>query len=109
MKIALRYLLSEYKRWLMQSKNITLLIGIVLVRKVVIVPLLDAAKSMNTPLQIWETSIAVGNSGLVLLLLPVFFIVLTFVFPDILFYILFFMKGLLYGYFQCSGRSIYWL
>lgn len=81
MKIALRYLLSEYKRWLMQSKNITLLIGIVLVRKVVIVPLLDAAKSMNTPLQIWETSIAVGNSGLVLLLLPVFFIVLISDFP----------------------------
>ncbi len=76
-----RYLVAEYRRWLLQPQNISLIILILIIRKVVINPLITASINANSPLQIFEPCIAVGNSGLILLLLPIFFIVIISDYP----------------------------
>lgn len=82
---------SEYVKWLMNPRMIMIMVLLVPVREMVVVPMLRAAEEMGQPLGISEACIAVANSGFILLLLPLVYLVLTSSFPTVdgnmLFYI----------------------
>lgn len=67
---------DEYIHWLCNPKWLTVLVLLVLIREIVIVPMLDAAANMGQIVNLLEPAIAVGNSGLILLMLPLFYILL---------------------------------
>lgn len=74
----------EYTKWILDSRMIIIAVLLVFIYSFVITPLLDNAMLMgNEPLNLFEPFIAVANSGLVLLILPLTFMVLIADFPKI--------------------------
>lgn len=96
MKIKLKNIVlvatSEYMKWLFHPKIILIFAVLVPIRELVIIPMVQAAKEMNQPLNIFEPCIAIMNSGIITLLLPLTYIVLISSFPTVdenmLFYIM---------------------
>lgn len=79
----LRIAKTEYIKWL---RNPRMLIGgilVIVIYTLAVVPLLDRAEKMGLPMNIFEPMIAVGNSGLLVLLLPSVFLVLQSDYPVI--------------------------
>lgn len=74
---------SEYIKWLMNPRMIMLLVILVPIREMIILPMLQAAGEMGQPLNICEPCIAAANSGLIILLLPLTYIVLISSFPTV--------------------------
>lgn len=72
---------KEYVRWITDPKMIILLVLAVMVRKIIILPILSAAEQMNQPINGLEPCIALANSGLILLLIPLAYLVLMVDFP----------------------------
>lgn len=66
-----------YGSWITNPKLLVFFGFLVLMRKLVILPIRSAAQMMNQPINVWEVSIALGNSGLILLFLPIFYIVMV--------------------------------
>ena len=82
---------SEYIKWLMNPRMVMLLVILVPIRELIILPMLRAAQEMNQPLNIFESCIAAVNSGWIILLMPLAYIVLISSFPtaddNMMFYI----------------------
>lgn len=83
---------GEYVRWLMNPRMIMVLVLVILIREQIIVPMMQAAAEMEQPLNGVEPCIAAANSGLILLLLPLVYLVLTSSFPTVDGNILFYIK-----------------
>lgn len=66
----------EYLKWILNTKNIVILVLLVFIRKKVISPLISASIAEKTPLNCAESSLAVLNSWMCTFLLSVMFIVL---------------------------------
>lgn len=80
---SLRIAKTEYIKWL---RNPRMLIGgilVIVIYTLAVVPLLERAQKMGIPMNIFEPIIAVGNSGLLVLLLPSVFLILQSDFPAI--------------------------
>ena len=73
----------EYLQWITNPKLLMFVVLLVFIRELVILPILRAAQLMDTPINMWEPCIAVGNSGIILLFLPVFYIMLMSDFPKL--------------------------
>ena len=82
-KIALRIFKDEYLRWILNSKWLVLVILLVLMRELIICPMLAAAGDIDQIINLIEPAVAVGNSGVILLLLPLFYLLLTSDFPRV--------------------------
>lgn len=66
-----------YVQWFTNPKLLVFLGFLVLMRKLVVLPIREAARMMGQPLNMWEVCIALGNSGIILLFLPFFYIVMV--------------------------------
>lgn len=83
LKKSLRIAQTEYIKWL---RNPRMLIGgilIIVIYTLAVVPLLERAEKMGIPMNIFEPIIAVGNSGLLVMLLPSVFLILQSDYPVI--------------------------
>ena len=82
---------SEYIKWLMNPRMVMLLVILVPIRELIILPMLRAAQEMTQPLNIFESCSAAVNSGWIILLMPLAYIVLISSFPtaddNMMFYI----------------------
>lgn len=74
---------NEYIKWLTNGKLILLPVLVVMIREIVILPILAAANDMNQPINILEPCIAQVNSGVILLLIPLVYLVLIADFPSV--------------------------
>lgn len=72
---------SEYKKLLRSTKIIILGLFIIFMNIQIIAPLKTCSAMMQEKLSIWEPFIAVGNSGVVVLVLPMFFLAMMADFP----------------------------
>lgn len=73
----------EYYRWLLNPKWFMLLLLVIPIRECIILPLLQASGQIDEPLNLLEPCIAMANSGLVVFLLPLGYMVLMMEFPHI--------------------------
>lgn len=74
---------SEFVRWILSPRMVVVLGLILPIRELIVLPMADAAGKMGQPLNFFEAAIGVANSGLVLLLLPLAYLVLTSSFPTV--------------------------
>lgn len=72
---------SEYVKWLRNPRFLLVLAASVPVHELIVRPMIRAAGEMEQPLNMFETSIAVANSGFALLLFPLIYLVLIAPFP----------------------------
>lgn len=80
---SLRIAKTEYIKWL---RNPRMLIGgilVIVIYTLAVVPLLERAQKMGIPMNIFEPIIAVGNSGMLVMLLPSVFLILQSDYPVI--------------------------
>lgn len=82
-KHIVRVLGSEYIKLLTNGKLILLLVLAVMIREIIIRPILEAAEYMGQPINILEPCISAANSGVVMLLIPLVYLVLISDFPSI--------------------------
>lgn len=74
---------NEYIKWLTNGKLILLPVLVVMIREIVILPILAASEDMEQPINILEPCIAQVNSGIILLLIPLVYLVLIADFPSV--------------------------
>lgn len=95
-KIRLRSILSiarsEYIRWLTNPRIIIVGILFVFMRTLAVEPLLEHAEKMNVPLTVFEPFEAIGNSGMLVMLIPCVFLILISDYPIISGNTLFFVQ-----------------
>ena len=72
---------SEYVKWLRNPRFLLVIAASVPVHELIVRPMIRAAGEMGQPLNMFETSIAVANSGFALLLFPLIYLVLIAPFP----------------------------
>lgn len=72
---------TEYIKWALNPRMIMMLVLLIFIKTCAIEPLTAHATEMNSPLNVLEPFIAVGNSGLLVLILPVVFLTLISDFP----------------------------
>ncbi len=72
---------TEYSKWITNPRMIIMGTIIIFIFSFVVKPLNSAAIQMSTPLNIFEPYIAVINSGVILLIMPIAFMVLISDFP----------------------------
>lgn len=72
---------SEYVKWLRNPRFLLVIAASVPVHELIVRPMVRAAGEMGQPLNMFETSIAVANSGFALLLFPLIYLVLIAPFP----------------------------
>lgn len=73
---------SEFQRWLRSSRIIILAVMLVFVHTQIITTLADCSARMGEPVGILEGFIALGNSGVIVLIVPALFLVLLADFPQ---------------------------
>lgn len=74
--------MMDFKRWIRSSKLIVLGILLIFIQIQIMEPMQEAAACMNSKLSIMEPFIALGNSGVIVLILPLIFMVLMADFPQ---------------------------
>lgn len=74
---------KEYFRWIWNPKWFLNFLLIIPIRECIILPLMQAAQQMEEPINLLEPCIAMVNSGLVVFLLPLSYLVLMMEFPRI--------------------------
>lgn len=81
----------EFQKWITNPKMVLLVVFLLFARTLIIVPLLDHATKYGEPINAFEPFIAMGNSGLLSMLIPMLYLVLLGDFPCVeansLFYI----------------------
>ncbi len=82
-KTALRISLEELRLWLQNSRCILLAVMLVFVHMLVITPLSECAADMEQPVSILEAFIALANSGSILLVIPLLYLVLIADYPQV--------------------------
>ncbi len=88
---------SEYMRWLGNPKILLLAVVVLPMRDVVIMPMLEAAEKMDSPVNLLEPCIAVANSWLGLLLMALIYMIFMSSFPT--------MDGNMLFYMARMGRK----
>lgn len=71
----------EYVKWVCNSRMVLLVIMYIFMRVCVISPLLERSGRLNQPLNLLEPFIAVGNSGFIVLILPIVYLTLMSDYP----------------------------
>lgn len=71
-----------YLKWLISTKNIIALIGLAFINDVIINKMFNVYMQTNQPFCILESGIMLSNSGLIVMMLSVIFILLMSDFPD---------------------------
>ena len=71
----------EYAKWICNSRMVLLIIMYIFIRVCVITPLLGRSVRMGQPLNLLEPFIAVGNSGFIVLILPIVYLTLMSDYP----------------------------
>lgn len=71
-----------YVKWVLNSKNIVVLALLVFIKKIIIDKLTEVYTSTNQPFCVFESGIMVSNSGLIVLLLSIFFVVIMSGYPS---------------------------
>lgn len=74
---------TEYVDWIINPRMLTAGVMLVFVRSLAVAPLLEHAEKYGEPLNVLEPFIAVGNSGILALLMPCVFMVLLSDYPRI--------------------------
>lgn len=74
---------KEYMQWIKNPKMIVVAVLLVMIREIVVLPMAAMADWMNQPLNVLEPVIAVANSGMILLLLPLVYLVIIADFPTV--------------------------
>lgn len=72
----------EFQRWMRSNRLIILGVMLVFIHMQIIVTLQDCAVCMGEPVTILEAFVALGNSGVIILILPALFLVLLSDFPQ---------------------------
>lgn len=83
---------TEYLKWITNPRIIIVFILLVFIKTLAIEPLMNRAEKFGKPLNILESFIAIGNSGMLVMLIPAVFLVLMSDFPIISGNTLFFIK-----------------
>ncbi len=83
---------NEYIKWLMNPRHVMLLLILIPARETVIKPMLAAAEEMQQPLNILESCIATTNSGIVIIIISIVYMILISSFPTMDGNVLFYMK-----------------
>ena len=73
----------EYIKWLFNPRIIIVAVMMIFIKTLAIEPLLERAIRMNEPINILEPFIAVGNSGMLIMILPAVYLTLMSDFPII--------------------------
>ena len=92
---------TEYLRWITNPRILIIGILIVFIRSLAIEPLLEHAEKMGDKLHVLEPFIAAGNSSVLVMLIPLFFLILMSDYPKVTGETLFFI--------QRSGRIRWYL
>ena len=71
----------EYIKWLMNPRHIMLLLIFIPAREMIINPLIEASKDMGQPLNAFESVIGITNSGIVIIIITIVYIILISSFP----------------------------
>ena len=74
---------TEYIKWSFNPRIIMMMVLLIFIKTCAIDPLTERAIEMNSPLNVLEPFIAVGNSGLLVLILPVVYLTLISDFPRV--------------------------
>lgn len=74
---------SEFVRWIMNPRLLIVGILFIFMRSLVVEPLLERAEKMGIPLTIFEPFEAMGNSGMIVMLIPCVFLILISDYPVI--------------------------
>ncbi|MBQ4530950.1 MAG: hypothetical protein IJA36_10140 [Lachnospiraceae bacterium] len=74
---------TEYIKWICNGRMYLLLILWVFLNECVMEPLIARSEKMETPLNILEPFLAIGNSGIVVLILPLIYLTLISDFPKV--------------------------
>lgn len=74
---------TEYIKWICDGRMVFLLMLWVFIKECVTQPLLERATEMNQPVNFMEPFLAVGNSGIMVLILPLVYLALIADFPRI--------------------------
>lgn len=74
---------TEYIKWIFDTRMIVLAVLLVFIYSFVIQPLLSNTRLMGEPLNILEPFIALANSGAVMLIIPIVFMILIADYPKI--------------------------
>lgn len=86
-KVSLRQIFHvfrrEYVEWITNPRMIVCLVLLVMIREVVILPMKELAADMGQPINAIEPAIAVANSGILLLLMPLVYLVIMADFPRV--------------------------
>ena len=82
LKMAVNIAMIEFKRWMKSPKLIIVPVLLIFIRNLITGPLVDAGKETGYKLSVFEPFIALTNSGFVLLLIPLCFMVLMADFPQ---------------------------
>ena len=72
----------EYVKWVCDARMIMMVITFIFIQTCAVTPLLERSTKMHSPINIWEPFIAVGNSGVLILILPLVYICLMSDFPS---------------------------
>lgn len=83
---------SEYLRWIINPRILIVGVLFIFMRTLSVEPLLERAEKMNVPLTVFEPFEAMGNSGMLVLLMPCVFLVLISDYPVISGYTLLFVQ-----------------
>lgn len=74
---------SEYIRWITNPRILIVGILFIFMRTLAVEPLLERAEKMSVPITVFEPFVAIGNSGILVLLMPCVFLVLISDYPII--------------------------
>ena len=74
---------SEYIRWIMNPRILIVGILFIFMRTLAVEPLLERVAKMGVPLTVFEPFEAMGNSGMLVLLMPCVFLILISDYPVI--------------------------
>lgn len=80
---SLRIAKAEYTKWLRNPRMLICGVLVIVIYTLAVVPLLERSQKMGCPMNIFEPMIAVGNSGLLVMLLPSVFMILQSDYPVI--------------------------
>lgn len=86
-KLSLKQIFSVFKReyteWITNPRMLVCLVVLVMIREIVILPLKNYAFTLAQPINALEPVIAVANSGIMLLLIPLVYLVIMADFPRV--------------------------
>lgn len=83
---------SEYVKWITNPRIIIIGVLIIFMRTLAVEPLIERAEKMDLSLDILEPFAAVGNSGMLVMLMPCVFMVLVSDYPKMTGNTLFFVQ-----------------